>query len=64
MTFDSTPPPAVYRCSLLIQEPYSNALADRDSDDFQALSTRFQDAIEYLYVGVAGDQTANVQTFL
>lgn len=46
-----------------MQEPYSDSLADRDSEDFEALSERFQGAIEYLYEAVPGDQTANVQTF-
>ena len=54
---------AVYRCTLLIQEPYSSSLADRESDDFQALSDRFQSAVESLYDGVPGDQTATIQTF-
>ena len=54
---------AVYRCSLLIQEPYSDALADRLTDDFDILSERFISAIEGVYQGVTGTQTATVQTF-
>ncbi|KAI9555097.1 hypothetical protein GHT06_017612 [Daphnia sinensis] len=53
----------VYRCSLLIQEPYNEELGDRFSDDFGDMSERFNTAIEQIYQNVPGTQTATVQTF-
>lgn len=53
----------VYRCSLLIQEPYSDSLADRNSDDFDTLSEKFSSAVENVYSSLPGFVTATVQTF-
>lgn len=53
----------VYRCSLLIQEPFSAELGDRQSEEFEFLSERFISAIEDVYRAVDGTQTATVQTF-
>lgn len=53
----------VYRCSLIIQEPYNDELGDRFSDDFTEMSERFNTAIEEIYQIVPGSQTATVQTF-
>lgn len=54
---------AVYRCSLLIQEPFSPSLENRNSEDFENLSERFISAIERVYQLTSGTQTAIVQTF-
>jgi hypothetical protein len=53
----------VYRCSLLIQEPYNQELGDRNSDDFGDMADRFNLAVDSLYQAVPGTQTTNVQTF-
>ncbi|KZS20079.1 putative Basement membrane-specific heparan sulfate proteoglycan core protein [Daphnia magna] len=53
----------VYRCSMLIQEPYNEELSNRFSDDFGDMSERFNTAIEQIYQTVPGAQTATVQTF-
>ena len=53
----------MYRCSLLIQEPFSTSLENRQSEDFDNLSDRFTTAIEEIYQYTAGTQTATVQTF-
>ncbi|XP_046438299.1 basement membrane-specific heparan sulfate proteoglycan core protein-like [Daphnia pulex] len=53
----------MYRCSLLVQEPYNEKLGDRDSSDFSEMANRFNIAVDYLYLHVSGTQTTNVQTF-
>ena len=53
----------VYRCTLLIQEPYNVDLGDRNSDEFSEMSDRFNLVIDSLYQDVPGTQTTNVQTF-
>ncbi len=53
----------MYRCSLLVQEPYVEELGDRDSSDFSEMADRFNIAVDNLYLRVSGTQTTNVQTF-
>jgi hypothetical protein len=53
----------MYRCSLLVQEPYNQELGDRESSDFSEMADRFNIAVDNLYLRVSGTQTTNVQTF-
>ena len=52
-----------YRCTLLVQEPFSDSLTDRNSEDFEALSTRLVEDVEDLYKEIPGDQTASILEF-
>ncbi|EFX68979.1 hypothetical protein DAPPUDRAFT_329574 [Daphnia pulex] len=36
----------MYRCSLLVQEPYNEELGDRDSSDFIEMANRFNIAVD------------------
>ena len=49
----------VYRCSLLIQEPFSVALENRDSDDFEQLSDRFTAAVDQVYASSSSSSSSS-----
>lgn len=53
----------MYRCSLLIQEPFSAALENRDSDDFEQLSDRFTVAVDQVYATSSTSISTTVHTF-
>ena len=58
----------IFRCSLLIQEPFSAALENRDSDDFEQLSDRFTVAVDQIYASATssefqGPLSTTVHTF-
>lgn len=48
---------------MMVQEPFTNTLGDRNSEDFEALTNRLANDIEQLYMPLPGQQTVTVLNY-
>ena len=53
----------VHRCTIQVQEAFTDTLKDRYSEDFEALSSRLVDDVENIYTETPGIQTASILKF-